>query len=123
MQFFLSLITDNPAIRMVQLAVLGAAALAIYLVFYTTRDILLRTKSFLYQITSILLVAGFPIAGFLAYLLIRPASTVRQRDMEATLKKLVEEKAEGLIAKEAHKTTFNAPNTAPVEQPEEIAVP
>ena len=86
--WFFSLLTDNPAIRMVQLSLLGVAAVAIYLVFYTTRDILLRTRSFFYQLVCILLVALLPILGFFLYLLIRPASTVRERELEKMLKKL-----------------------------------
>lgn len=87
--WFLSLLTDNPAIRALQLTLLGIAIVAIYLVFYTTRDILLRTRSFWYQLVCILLVALLPVLGFFLYLLIRPASTVRQREMEALLKKVL----------------------------------
>ncbi len=89
MQWFFSLLTDNPAIRMLQLSLLGVAVVAIYLVFYTTRDILLRTRSFTYQLLCILLVAVLPVLGFFLYLLIRPASTVREREMEKMLKKIL----------------------------------
>lgn len=89
MQMFLSLLTDNPVIRAMQLSLLGAAVVAIYLVFFTTRDILLRTRSFLYQILCILLVAVLPVLGFFLYLLIRPATTVREREMEKMVKKLL----------------------------------
>ena len=93
MTWFLSLLTDNPAIRMVQLSILGLAVVAIYLVFYATRDILLRTRSFAYQIVCIILVALFPIVGFLIYLLIRPTSTVREREMERLLKKALKKES------------------------------
>ena len=89
MQWFFSLLTDNPAIRAVQISLLGTAGVAIYLVFYATRDILLRTRSFFYQLGCILLVAIVPIAGFFLYLLIRPATTVREREMEKMLKKIL----------------------------------
>ena len=89
MQWFFSLLTDNPAIRALQLTLLGAAVVAIYLVFYTTRDILLRSRSFVYQLASILLVAVLPELGFFVYLLIRPTSTVREREMEKMLKKIL----------------------------------
>ncbi len=93
MEFFLSLLTDNPAIRMVQLSLLGLAVVAIYLVFYATRDILLRTRSFLYQIACILLVALLPVVGFLLYLLVRPASTLRERELERLLKKVLKKES------------------------------
>lgn len=86
---FLSLLTDNPMIRALQLSLLGAAVIAIYLVFYTTRDILLRTRSFTYQTLSILLVAVLPIVGFFLYLLIRPSSTIRERETDKMLKKIL----------------------------------
>ena len=89
MQLFLSLIADNPMIRMAQLSLLGGAVVAVYFVFFTTRDILLRTRSFLYQIGCILLVALLPILGFFLYLLVRPATTVREREVEKMLKKIV----------------------------------
>lgn len=86
MQIFLSLLTDNPMVRALQFALLGAAIVTVYLVFFTMRDILARTRSFIYQIVCILLVALLPVLGFFLYLLIRPASTVREREMERMLK-------------------------------------
>ena len=94
MQMFLSLLTDNPMIRAMQLSLLGAAVVAIYLVFFTTRDILLRTRSFFYQIVCILLVAVLPIVGFFLYLLIRPASTVREREMQKMLRSILKKESE-----------------------------
>jgi hypothetical protein len=93
MQWFLSIITDNPAIRAMQVGLLISAVVSVYLVFYVTRDILVRTRSFGYQIVCILLSALLPILGFFIYLLIRPASTVRQRDTERMLKELLGGKA------------------------------
>jgi hypothetical protein len=86
MAWFLSLLTDNPAIRMVQFSLLALAIVAIYLVFFATRDILLRTRSFAYQMGCILLVAALPIAGFFLYLLVRPATTIRERELEQLLR-------------------------------------
>ena len=94
MSWFFSLLTDNPAIRAMQLSLLGTAIVDIYLVFFATRDILLRTRSFLYQLGCILLVAIVPIAGFFLYLLIRPATTVRERGMEKMLKKILKKESE-----------------------------
>lgn len=93
MSWFLSLITDNPAIRMIQISLLGVAAVAIYLVFFTTRDILLRTRSFFYQLGCIFLVAILPIVGFFLYLLIRPARTLKEREIEKLLKKIVKKES------------------------------
>ncbi|NOS67005.1 MAG: PLDc_N domain-containing protein [Candidatus Peribacteraceae bacterium] len=89
MQMFLSLLTDNPVIRALQLTLLGAAVVAIYLVFFTTRDILLRTRSFAYQILCILLVAILPVVGFFLYVLIRPSTTIRERELDKMVKKLL----------------------------------
>ena len=93
MQWFFSLLTDNPAIRALQLSLLGTAGVAIYLVFFTTRDILLRSRSFVYQILCILLVAVLPVIGFFLYLLVRPATTVRGREMERMLKKILKKES------------------------------
>ncbi|MDD5751789.1 MAG: hypothetical protein PHS73_04705, partial [Candidatus Peribacteraceae bacterium] len=51
----------------------------IFLVFFTTRDILHRTHSLLLMAFCIVLVAVLPVIGFLLYLLIRPLETLRQR--------------------------------------------
>ena len=89
MFWFLSLLTDNPAIRAVQIGLVCLAVVAVYLVFFTTRDILLRTRSLLYQLGCILLVAALPVAGFFLYLLVRPASTIRERETEHMLKNIL----------------------------------
>ncbi len=81
----LSFFTDDPTLRIAQTLLLGSAALLIFFVFFTLRDILLRTHSLLYQIACILLVAAVPVFGFLVYLLIRPARTVKERETEKML--------------------------------------
>ena len=96
----MNLLTDNPAIRAVQLSLLGLAVVAIYLIFFTTRDILLRTKFFFYQLTCILLVAFLPVVGFFLYLLIRPASTIRERETERMMRKILKESKEDKEDKE-----------------------
>lgn len=58
------------------------AFFVIFLVLFATRDIILRTNSFLYQTVCILLVAALPVVGFLIYLLIRPSRTLAQRRLE-----------------------------------------
>ncbi len=69
--------------------VLGAiGVLLVFLILFTTRDILLRTQSLIAQLLSILLVALLPGAGFLLYLLLRPARTVMQRQTDAMVREL-----------------------------------
>lgn len=72
-----------------QLMMLLAAFLVIFLVLFATRDIILRTHSFLLQVVCILLVAAFPIVGFLLYLLIRPSRTLAQRELEKQVENLL----------------------------------
>lgn len=93
MQFLPFILTDNPVIRALQISLLVAAVVAVYLVLFTTRDILLRTRSFIYQSMCILLVALLPVLGFFLYLLIRPATTVREREMERMIKKTIKKDA------------------------------
>ncbi len=65
-----------------QLSMILAACIIIFLVLFATRDIILRTNSFIYQTLCILLVAVLPVIGFLIYLLIRPSRTLAQRGLE-----------------------------------------
>ena len=90
---WITFFTDSPALRLMQLGLLGIGAILIYLVFFTTRDILLRTNSLLYQFASILLVAALPIVGFLLYFLIRPARTIKARELEQMLQQLLANEA------------------------------
>jgi hypothetical protein len=82
--------SEEPLVRTAQFALLAGAGLLIFLVFYTTRDILHRTRSLFYQISCILLVAAVPVAGFLLYLLIRPMRTVKEREMEEKIARILE---------------------------------
>lgn len=74
-------LADDPLVRMIQGSLLVIGAIIIFLVFYTTRDVLLRSRSFSFMLFCILLVATLPIIGFLIYLLIRPNMTLPQREM------------------------------------------
>jgi hypothetical protein len=76
LQFF----SENPLLSALQAALVAAVALSVYLIFYATRDVLLRSSSLVFQIFCIVLVAVLPILGFFLYLLIRPAETLRQRE-------------------------------------------
>jgi len=96
---WLLFLADDPMLRMLQLGMILLGAVVIFLVFYTTRDILLRTQSFLYMFFSILLVAFFPVIGFLVYLLIRPARTLKERELEKMLRSITQGKKMKLKAK------------------------
>ncbi len=88
-QPWLVFLSDDPALRLLQFGMLLVGLIVIFLVFYTTRDILLRTHSFWYMFISIVMVAALPVAGFLLYLLIRPPRTIKEREMEELLMELV----------------------------------
>ncbi len=85
-------LADDPFLRSLQAALLLLGALAVFLVFFTTRDILLRSNSFLYMFFSIALVAILPFVGFLLYLLVRPARTIKEREVETMLTELLSRK-------------------------------
>ena len=83
-----SFIGSDPMLRLAQGSLVSLGVFAVFLVCYTTKDILLRTHSFFYQFFSILLVAFLPVLGFLLYLLIRPASTIRQRETQERIEEI-----------------------------------
>lgn len=85
-----SLLSEDPATRMLQGGVILGSAVSVYLLFFATRDVLLRSSSLLVQLLCIVLVAALPIVGFFLYLLLRPASTLRVREMERLLRELVQ---------------------------------
>lgn len=93
MSDFLSFLADNPTLRLLQFLLLSIAVLAVFFVLFTTRDILLRSKSFLFQVISILLVACVPVIGFFLYLLIRPARTLRQKELERNIEEMTKKLA------------------------------
>lgn len=86
---WLLFLATDPMLRMLQMGMLLLGIVVVFLVFYATRDILLRTDSFFYMFVSILLVAILPVAGFFLYLLIRPSRTLKEREMEALLRKVL----------------------------------
>lgn len=94
MSAFLSSITDfflaDPAVRTAQVLVFGTAALLLFLLFYTLKDVFLRIRSFWLQALFVLMVALLPIGGFLLYILLRPARTLKEREMEWMLARLVD---------------------------------
>lgn len=89
----LTVLSDNPALRFYQLVLIVLGVVAVYLVCFTTRDILLRSRSFFLQAFSILLVALVPVLGFFLYLLIRPSRTLLQRETDDAVRMLVAQMA------------------------------
>ncbi len=89
--FFFS---SDPAIFTVQLGLVMVGILVIFLVLFATRDILLRTDSFWIQMLCIMLVAALPVVGFLVYLLVRPAMTLRDRKMLRMMEKILSKSAQ-----------------------------
>ena len=87
---FLLFLSADPLLRMMQGGLLFIGFVVIFLVFFVTRDILLRTHSFWYMALCIVLTALFPGVGFLLYLLIRPARTIREREQEQLVRALAE---------------------------------
>lgn len=117
MQQLLSILSDDPVLRMVQVGLLVLGCVAVYLVCYTTRDILLRTRSFLYQAGSILLVALLPVVGFFLYLLIRPARTIKQREIGASIGRILTLLEESEILAMGDEESFAAVLPAPPVPP------
>lgn len=85
MQTVSAFFSANPSVFAIQSAMIGAAAGVVFLVLFATRDIMLRTHSFLYQVLCILIVAMLPVLGFLIYVLIRPSRTLAERRTERKL--------------------------------------
>ena len=82
----LGVLSDDPAARVFQLSVLGLGVLSVYLLFYTTRDVLIRSSSIPVQLFSIFLVALLPVVGFFFYLLFRPSQTIAEQEMMRLLR-------------------------------------
>jgi len=85
---FLLFLSADPFLRMMQGGLLFVGFVVIFFVFFVTRDILLRTHSFWYTAFCIVLTALLPGVGFLLYLLIRPARTIREREQEKLVQSL-----------------------------------
>ena len=92
-------LAEDPVLRMLQLGMLLAGTIAVFLVFYTTRDILLRTNSFLYMVLCILLVAMLPVVGFFLYILIRPPRTIKEREFEEKILSFINDQSKKVAKK------------------------
>jgi hypothetical protein len=92
---FLSALTALDPVMVLQGIVLSGAFILLFLLLYTLRDIILRTHSFWFQAFCVLLTGALPIAGFLVYLLIRPARTIKERELEDMVRDLAGRPMEG----------------------------
>lgn len=90
-----SLFAEQPVLRFVQAGLLILGFLEVFILFWTTRDILLRSESLAAQFFSLATVVVFPIAGFLLYLLMRPSRTLRERRLEQMLAELLRHQKKG----------------------------
>jgi hypothetical protein len=86
----LNFLSGDPVIFAFQIGLASLTGSLIFLVFWTTRDILLRSNSFLIQVGAIAIVALLPIAGFLLYILVRPPRTLVERDMATRIAEVSE---------------------------------
>jgi Na+/melibiose symporter-like transporter len=86
---FLGFLSEEPFVRGVQALLILGSSFLLFLVFHATRDILRRTQSLSAQIGCILLVAAFPLVGFLLYLLVRPQRTLHEKKLEEILQELL----------------------------------
>lgn len=84
-----SFLAADPAVLFMQLLTVGGATVIVFLVLFATRDVILRSHSFLFQTFCILLVAILPVFGFLIYLLIRPSRTIAERRMEHKISEIL----------------------------------
>ena len=84
-----SLLAEQPFLRLLQVGLLILGILEMFILFWTTRDSLLRSESLIFQFFSLAMVAVLPVVGFLLYLLIRPSRTLREQRLEQMLTELL----------------------------------
>ncbi|OGJ57321.1 hypothetical protein A3H22_00360 [Candidatus Peribacteria bacterium RIFCSPLOWO2_12_FULL_55_15] len=116
---FLGVLSDDPAARVFQLSVLCLGIFSVYLLFYTTRDVLIRSSSISLQLFSIFLVALLPVAGFFLYLLFRPSRTIAEREMTEMLRTL----ARGLRSAAAIRGVAKAVRSVESRREKEASIP
>lgn len=85
----LQFLSENPQLRLLQLSLLVVAILSVFLVFFVTRDALLRSKSFWLPFFAVTLTACLPIIGFLLYLLVRPSQMLKERELHEMVTRLL----------------------------------
>ncbi len=85
-----SFLSMDPAARMLQISLLVGATILLYLLFFTLKDVMQRSRSVVFQLSSLVIVAGLPGVGFLLYLLFRPSRTLAEKEMTKMLHTLLE---------------------------------
>ena len=90
MDLFSQFFSATPSVALMQFGLSAIAVALVFLVLFATRDVLLRSDSFAYQLVCIVLVAALPVIGFLLYLLIRPARTRKQRQVDRDVQIILE---------------------------------
>lgn len=104
----LGVLSDDPAARVFQLSVLSLGIVSVYLLFYTTRDVLIRSSSVPLQLFSIFLVALLPVVGFFFYLLFRPSQTLAEREVTEMLRTLSRSLRSEAVARSVTKAVRSA---------------
>lgn len=74
--------SSDPTVFALQVGAVIASAAVIYTVLFVTRDVIIRSRSIVFQVFSILLTAALPLAGFLLYFLMRPSTTNAERALQ-----------------------------------------
>jgi|GEM_PF-6140478 len=82
---FTLMFSAEPAVLALQIGATALSAVVIYTVLFTTRDVLIRSRSVVFQVVSILGVAVLPVVGFFLYFLVRPSQTLAERSMQKDL--------------------------------------
>lgn len=85
------ILAADPAAQALQIGVLSGGALLLFLLFWTLRDSLVRSRSLAFQVFALLLVTALPAFGFLVYLLVRPTRTLKERELEHLLRAVLKD--------------------------------
>ena len=108
-------LSADPVLRTIQIALILLASVVVFSIFYATRDMLRRSHSFWLIALVIIIVAVFPIVGFLLYLILRPTETLRQHEADHMIHELYAEmkerrKARGQVQKGSKKHSSSSPS-------------
>lgn len=86
----LAFFAEDPVFRLMQGGLLFVGLCDVFLLFWTLRDVLMRSQSLLFQMCALLMVFALPFAGFLLYLLVRPSSTLREQSIAQMVEHVLE---------------------------------
>lgn len=106
-------LSEDPVLRMVQIALILLASAVVFSIFYATRDMLRRSHSFWLVALVIVIVSVLPIVGFLLYLIVRPTETLRQRASDRMLRELFEDLKERRKARGQHPKSSKKSSSTP----------